>query len=152
MSGAAARVVVFAALGIPMAAIAAASVEQVDAAQVRALLAMKSPCCVIDARAASERRKVEIGHALVYRKGLRINPTGVVVVIADSDAKAQAVGQALARTSGATRVVAVKGGASTWLSAQRETIGSAAHAPSFIIPRNTCEQGSPLQTLPAERE
>jgi hypothetical protein len=115
--------------------------------QIAFLLSANMPCCVIDARAEKARRQEPLPEALVYRKGLRISPTGPVVVIADSDARALGVGRAIARSSGASQVVAVKGGAATWLAAKSSVAGSPGWVSSFVIPRDTCQQGEPLQTL-----
>lgn len=130
----------------------AAAVELADRSQVQALLASGTPCCVIDARSDAERGKLGVAHALAYRKGMKINPTGAVVVIADTDARARQIGEALARTSAARQVVAVKGGAPTWLAAQEAAPGGPAGVRSFIIPTNTCEQGPPLQVLSPGRK
>lgn len=104
------------------------------------------PCCVIDARAPDRRKAAPLADALVYKKGMKINPTGIVVVIADSDARAVEVGQVLAASSKAKDVYAVQGGLATW---RAVTGGSlfAGRPRSFVIPKNTCEQGVPLQEL-----
>ncbi len=140
------------ALAMPAGPAVAVPVETADIERIQALLASKTPCCVIDARAAAARRKLRIAHALAYRRGMRINPTGIIVVIADTDAGAQMVGETIARTSPGAQIVAVKGGARTWLDA-RQPAGSRVpgHAQRFVIPSNTCEQGPPLQSLPFGR-
>lgn len=123
---------------------AAAEVSLRDAAALRAFLASGTPCCVIDARNEAKRLSVPLADALPYRKGLRIDPTGVVVIIADTDARAIEVGKALELTSKAKDVYAVKGGVRTW----RAATGGAASSvmpPSFIIPKNTCESGTAIQ-------
>ena len=106
----------------------------------------KVPCCVIDARGEKSRKAAPLANTLVYRKGLKINPTGVVVVVADTDARAVEVGEALAASSKAKEVYAVQGGASTWRAATGGSLFSRMPR-SFVIPKNTCEQGTPLQEL-----
>lgn len=125
------------------AAPAAAEVSLRDTASLQAFLASGAPCCVIDARNAAKRLSAPLAETLPYRKDLKINPTGVVVVIADTDARAIEVGKALERSSKAKDVYAVKGGARTW----RTAMGAAASGMpgGFIIPKNTCESGTAIQ-------
>ncbi len=115
-----------------------------DGAQLAAAIKDAPPCCVIDARSKGARALHPLMEALVWRKGLEIKPTGPVVVIADTDQKALAVGRAIEKSSGAGRVLAVKGGFATW---RRATAPEQGMPATFVIPRNTCEQGTPLQTL-----
>lgn len=129
-----------------LAAPAAAEVSLRDTASLDAFLAGDTPCCVIDARSAGNRRKAPLADTLPYRKGLKINPAGVVVVIADTDARAVEVGERLAESSGAREVYAVKGGIATWNAASVATLLKS-RPKTFVIPKNTCEQGTPLQEL-----
>ena len=86
-----------------------------------------------------------LADTLPYRKDLKINPTGVVVVIADSDARAVEVGKALERSSKAKDIYAVKGGAKhvAWSDGRLST--SSGMPSGFIIPKNTCESGTAIQ-------
>lgn len=122
---------------------AAAEVSLRDTAALQAFLASGTPCCVIDARNAAKRLSAPLAETLPYRKDLKINPTGVVVVIADTDARAIEVGKALERSSKARDIYAVKGGARSW----RAATGAAASSMpgGFIIPKNTCESGTAIQ-------
>jgi len=132
------------ALGIAMGA--AAEVSLRDTAALEAFLSGNTPCCVIDARSAGNRKRAPLADTLPYRTGLKINPTGVVVVIADTDARAIEIGERLAESSKAKEVYAVKGGIATWKAAT--IAGLLKTRPrSFVIPKNTCEQGTPLQEL-----
>jgi hypothetical protein len=78
-----------------------------------------------------------------------------VVVVADDDAKAQAVGATLAKQHPGKTILAVRGGASVWQATRKalEAMPGASTAPgqqrafSFVIPHNTCETGKPLQVL-----
>ena len=121
----------------------------VDEAQLVSVLGAAPHCCVIDARSARQRTVATIEGALPYSKDLRIRPTSTVVVVADDDARSLAVAKALARTSGHD-VHALRGGLAGWQSVERQ-LQAKAGAPggslSFVIPRNTCEQGEPLQIL-----
>jgi rhodanese-related sulfurtransferase len=122
---------------------AAAEVSLRDTAALQAFLAGGAPCCVIDARNAAKRLSAPLAETLPYRKDLKIDPAGVVVVIADTDAQAVEIGKALERSSKAKVVYAVKGGERAW----RAATGSIADGASggFIIPRNTCESGTAIQ-------
>lgn len=123
-----------------------------DRAQLEVLLKEGGPCCVIDARSAKSRKQQPLASALPYRKGLKINPTGPVVVIADSDARALAVGDALSKSNDAKVVYAVKGGFEIWQQVRLPATGEPGKAMSFVIPKNTCEQGKPLQTLRTDKQ
>jgi hypothetical protein len=120
-----------------------------DQAQLETLLKAAPPCCIIDARPEGVRKLLPLANTVPYRQDLKIDPTSVVVVIADSDAKAVEIGDAIASANRAKDVVAVKGGAGTWRALAGDgPDGSGASAPlRFVIPKNTCEQGTPLQTL-----
>lgn len=129
---------------LPFALPAAAEVSLRDTAALQAFLASGTPCCVIDARNEAKRLSAPLADTLPYRKGLKISPTGIVVVVADTDARAIEVGKALERSSKAQDIYAVKGGERTW----RAVTGSAAASGmprGFIIPKNTCESGTAIQ-------
>lgn len=120
-----------------------------DAAQLAAALKEGPPCCVIDARPAGTRALRPLSDALVYRQGMKINPTAAVAVIADTDQNAMRVGEELARDTHAPKVIAVKGGLATWEAATGQGRPPGGAALTFVIPKNTCEQDAPLQTLRA---
>lgn len=139
------------ALALALAASAAgAEVKLLAKPALAQVLKSSPPCCVIDARADEQRKSRPIDEALVYRSGMKINPTATVVVVADSDAAALKVAQAIERSYPGKTVAAVKGGFSVWealLIDQEVASGSVKGSHSFVIPRNTCEQDKPLQTL-----
>ena len=60
------------------------------------------------------------------------------------------VGEDLARTSNAPKVIAVKGGLATWEAAAGQGDPPGGTALTFVIPKNTCEQDAPLQQLRTE--
>ena len=140
--------IVFAAL-VAAGAATAATVTLHDRAELAAAMKEGPPCCVVDARPPGTRALRPIPDALVYRKGMKINPTAAVIVIADNDQNATRVGEELARGSHAPIVIAVKGGLPTWEAVTGEGASSGGAALTFVIPKNTCEQGVPLQTLRA---
>jgi hypothetical protein len=113
-------------------------------------LKTEPPCCVVDARADAQRQARPIRESLVYKPGLKIHPSATVVVVADSDAAALKVASALEKAYPGKTIAAVKGGYPVWeaiLIDQERASGSVQGSRSFVIPRNTCEQDTPLQTL-----
>lgn len=110
----------------------------------------KPPCCVVDARTDAQRQSKPIAEAMPYRPGMKIVPTATVVVVADTDAAALAVAKALDKSYPGKTIAAVKGGQPVWeavLVDLEVASGSVKGSYSFVIPRNTCEQDKPLQTL-----
>ncbi len=123
-----------------------------DDVQLMSLLTRTPQCCVIDARSVQRRNDAELPGALVYSERLRIEPTSVVIVVADSDARAMDVARALAKGS-TYDVHAVKGGFMTWQSVEFRLQAQATKAGSkfsFVIPHDTCQQGTPLHVFEAK--
>lgn len=121
-------------------------------AELFTLLQASPACCVIDARSAKARQAEAMPGTLQYHKGLRIQPTGHAVVVADTDAQALAVARQLAGAS-PHAVYAVKGGLVAWRAVEGRLQAHATKAGtrfSFVIPHNTCEQGKPLQVFKAD--
>jgi len=134
--------------------LAAAATAHADAAlrsaeQLKLALRSSPPCCVIDARPAAQREARPLAEALAYRDDLKIVPTATVIVVAESDARALAVARALASAHPGKTIVAVEGGVAAWESVLAARAGTppGGRAFSFVIPKNTCEQGEPLQHL-----
>lgn len=145
-------------LGLLVAGPAHAQAALKDKAQLVSALSARPPCCVIDGRAASSRQREPLAEALLWRSGLRINPTATVVVIADRDQDALVIGNTLSARHPGKPVFAVKGGLVTWKAALfsvrvAESSGPVFGGPvSFVIPANTCEQGKPLQVLRPDKK
>lgn len=143
------------ALGIAVYGGAAqAGVAELDEVQLVEALKAQPQCCVVDARSEANRRKHPLEDALPYRTDLSITPTAAVVVVADRDQDAKAISQALAKKHPGKDIYAVKGGVMAWQSALKKlSASSSSQAPgaptgfNFVIPRNTCESGTPLQIL-----
>lgn len=136
---------------------AQAGVSLQGESELVAALKANPPCCVIDARSDARRRELALDDALRYKPGLRIVPTASVVVVADTDAQAQKVGADLARQHPGKTILAVRGGASVWVSVLKslEPVSASpasglAKGHSFVIPHNTCETGQPLQVLKSQ--
>jgi hypothetical protein len=117
-----------------------------DRAQIVEALKISPPCCVVDARSPGPRLLRPLKDAVAWSANMRIVPSGTVVVIADNDKAALVIARRIEKRFKAKDVLAVKGGVDTW----REIL-AAAEEPgmpaTFVIPKNTCEQGTPLQTL-----
>lgn len=145
----------FAALGLLLvhSAQAQAQASLKDKAQLVNALSAKPPCCVIDGRTEAKRKSEALDNALPYRPDLKINPTAVVVVIADRDEDALDIARKLGRKHPGKPIFAVKGGVATWKATTLSLLlsdsagGSPSGMVSFVIPSNTCEQGKPLQVL-----
>lgn len=128
-----------------------AEVVAMDERQLQHALKAGQPCCVIDGRNEASRSKHPLAEALPYGEGMRINPTAAVVVVADNDRQARKIAAALDVAYPGKRMIAVKGGIGAWeaalVAASRESAGGARQGFGFVIPRNTCESGTPLQHL-----
>lgn len=137
---------------------AQAQVSLNDKAQLIAALSAKPPCCVIDGRAADVRKRETLDNALLWRFDLKINPIATVVVIAGRDQDALAIAKVLERKHPGKPILAVKGGLATWKSASLALLTAAgmdaamSGPVTFVIPANTCEQGTPLQELRPDKK
>ncbi|MDK9715177.1 MAG: hypothetical protein OEL86_13930 [Sulfuritalea sp.] len=145
-------------LCVLFASVVQAQVSLADKTQLVTALAAKPPCCVIDGRAAASRTREVLDNALPWRTDLKINPTAIVVVIADRDRDALGIANALGRKHPGKPIFAVKGGLPTWKAASLSLLAAAGmdaamNGPvSFVIPANTCEQGKPLQELRPDKK
>lgn len=128
-----------------------AEVLPMDQQQLQRALKAGQPCCVIDGRAQTNRGKHPLADALPYQEGMRIHPTADVVIVADSDRLARKIAAVLDAAYPGRRMIAVRGGVGVWegalVAASREAAGGAPPGFGFVIPRNTCESGTPLQRL-----
>jgi hypothetical protein len=127
-----------------------ADVEAMDKLQLQFALKASPPCCVIDGRRPESRNRHPLADALPYVEGIKINPTASVVVIGDGDRQAKGIAAALAKAYPGKRIIAVKGGVGVWEAAVASLAKAAAGGATsyqFVIPKNTCESGTPLQQL-----
>lgn len=130
--------------------IASAEAKLVDRVQTVVALRANPPCCVVDARSATQRQRHPLKDGVVWTPNVRITPAGPVVVVADDDKAGLAVAKKIEQRFDAKTVLVVKGGFETWEGIQ--AAGRDAGMPAtFVIPMNTCEQGKPLQTLRSDR-
>jgi putative intracellular protease/amidase len=134
-----------------MANVCHAQVVAKDQPQLTDALIAGDPCCVIDGRSAADRKKMPLANALVWRPDLEIKPTSAVVVIADQDAEALAIAAAIGSKHPGKTIIAVQGGLIAWkgasTAAAKAVFVPGGTSQSFVIPSNTCEQGTPLQKL-----
>lgn len=138
------------AFGVALPA-AAEGVVVYDEAGLTGALVRGAYCCVVDARSDVERKRDPVDQAVLYRKGLKVTPSAAVVVIADNEAEGVRIGNLVARTNQAKDVFVVKGGAGAWRASLAAAQGAPPSSMTFVIPKNTCEQGKPLQSLKSDR-
>ncbi len=101
---------------------------------------------VLDARGAGAQRDAPIAFSTRYETNAAIKE-GLVLVVADTDAAALAIAQAIAAGGPDRAAFAVKGGYDSWQRVARKSSASTSIAGGFVIPKNTCEQGKPIQEL-----
>lgn len=98
---------------------------------------------LVDARSEKSRRRQPLEGATPYRENMAVKP-GLIVVVGEGDKRALQVAQQLAASSGRT-VYAVKGGMTAWRETKNRKTLESLMPNNFVIPHNTCEQGSALQ-------
>jgi hypothetical protein len=136
----------------------AAQVGLQDKAQLIATLSGRLPCCVIDGRSDTNRKREALKDALPWRSDLMINPTATVIVVADRDQEALRIANDLGRRHPGKPILAVKGGLGVWKAVSFSLLmnagldGPSGAPASFVIPANTCEQGTPLQELRSDKK
>lgn len=129
------------------AGLAHADVSLMSKAQLVRALQEGQPCCVIDGRGEASRKKHPLGDALPYAKDMKIAPTSAVVVVADNDRLAKRIAARLDAAYPGKRIIAVQGGVGVWEAARVAASRADDNKPGirFVIPRNTCESGTPIQ-------
>ena len=141
---------IFCVLAAALASTAQAEVQLYDKNQLVSALGANSPCCVVDGRDERSRQRQALAEAVLYRPGLKVAAGDApVVVVGDNDKQARQVGDALAKDQPGKRVLVVKGGLPVWqaVTVALENAPPGGYAIQFVIPKNTCEQGTPLQKL-----
>jgi hypothetical protein len=128
-------------LTVPPAGHAQALLLEAD--RLPAQLKAAPACCVVDARGEAARRARPLPGALAWSPELVPPPGGPMILIGETDAVAHDLARRISRGLRGKQVIAVKGGAEAW----RQLVASGGTAGGFVIPRNTCEQGKPLQKL-----
>lgn len=101
---------------------------------------------LLDARNAEAQRSTPLAFSTRYKKAMPIKK-GLVFVVAGSDAAALEIAQSIPATDD-RNVFAVKGGADAWKHVQSRT--ASVVAPTFIVPKGTCEPGTPSLKIDAK--
>lgn len=104
---------------------------------------------LLDARNAEAQRNSPIAFSTRYQKTTPIKK-GLVLVVADTDAAALEIAKAIPAASDCS-VFAVKGGSAAWQRVMARVPQITSVSGSFVIPKNTCEQGKPIQELKRDK-
>lgn len=100
---------------------------------------------LLDARNTEAQRSTPLAFSARYKKTMPIKK-GLVFVVADNDAAALEIVQSIPAADDRS-VFAVKGGADVWKRVQSRT--ASVVAPTFIVPKGTCEPGVPSLKIDA---
>jgi hypothetical protein len=101
---------------------------------------------LLDARSAEAQRLSPLAFSTRYEKNMPLEK-GLVFVVADSDAAALEIAQSIPAGNDRS-VFAVKGGADAWKRAQSKA--ATVVAPNFVVPKGTCELGTPSLKIDAK--
>jgi hypothetical protein len=104
---------------------------------------------LIDARSSEAQRAAPIAFSTRYRINVAINKA-LVLVVADTDTEAAAIARSIPAATGRS-IFAVKGGAEAWQRVASKASPVTSVSKSFVIPKNTCEQGKPIQELKRDK-
>lgn len=127
----------------------AGSAVLLDEAKLSALIAKSSEYQLLDARSAETQRAAPIAFSTAYRVTPQVGK-GLVLIVADDDATAEKIAQSIPATGDRT-VYAVQGGSEAWRRVIANTPATPSVSGSFVIPKNTCEQGNPIQELKRDK-
>ncbi len=119
-----------------------------DEAALSAKLDQTQDYQLLDARSAEAQRNAPIAFSTRYQATTPIKK-GLVLIVADTDAAAVAIAQSIPAASDRF-VFAVKGGCDAWQRVAK-TSSATSISGSFVIPKNTCEQGKPIQELKRDK-
>lgn len=120
-----------------------------DEAGLSALIAKNSEYQLLDARSAEKQRAAPIAFSTAYRVSTPVG-NGLVLIVADDDAIAEKIARSIPAAGNRT-VYAVQGGSETWRRVIANTPASPSVSGTFVIPKNTCEQGKPIQELKRDK-
>jgi hypothetical protein len=104
---------------------------------------------LLDARSAGAQLNAPLAFSTKYQKVMPIKK-GLVLIVAETDAAAVEIAQSIPAVADRT-VFAVKGGAEAWKRVAAKAAPPSAMSDSFVIPMNTCEQGTPLLELKRDK-
>lgn len=116
-----------------------------DETQLSALIAKENDYQLLDARNTEAQRSKPIAFSTTYRFNTPIS-NGLVMLVADDDKSAIEIAQSISASIN-RRVYAIQGGSEVWQKVMSNAPPSKSVSGSFVIPKNTCEQGNPIQKL-----
>jgi hypothetical protein len=102
-------------------------------------------CQLIDARSPEMQQLAPLAFSTRYSINVSINKA-LVLVVAESDAEAVEIASSIPAAAGRV-VFAVKGGFEVWQRVAAKASPVTSVSKTFVIPKNTCEQGKPIQEL-----
>lgn len=120
-----------------------------DCARLSALLEKNSEYQLLDARSAEAQRAAPIAFSTAYKVTTPVG-NGLALIVADDDATAEKIAQSIPAAGNRT-VYAVQGGSKTWRQVIANAPATSSVSDSFVIPKNTCEQGKPIQELKRDK-
>jgi hypothetical protein len=100
---------------------------------------------LLDARDPETQRIAPLAFSTRYGINARIDKA-LVLVVADSDAEAVEIARSIPAENGRA-AFAVKGGDEGWRRVTAKASTATSVSKTFVIPKNTCEQGKPIQEL-----
>lgn len=123
----------------------AADVQFIEEVALLKIVSNDQDYQLMDARAPEMQQIAPLAFSTRYRLNVPITKA-LVLVVADTDAEALEVARDIPAAEGRA-VYAVRGGFETWQRVIKQAASPAAASKSFVIPKNTCEQGKPIQEL-----
>lgn len=120
-----------------------------DEAKLSALIAKNNEYQLLDARNAAAQRSAPIAFSTTYRINMPIS-NGLVLIVADDDKTAVAIAQSIPMAMSRS-VYAVQGGSEILQKVITTAPATTSVSGSFVIPKNTCEQGKPIQKLQRDK-
>jgi hypothetical protein len=106
-------------------------------------------CQLIDARDPETQRLAPLAFSTRYGINTRFNKA-LVLIVAETDAEAVEIAQSIPAAKGRS-VFAVKGGDEAWQRVAAKASRATSVSKSFVIPKDTCEQGKPIQELKRDK-
>lgn len=104
---------------------------------------------LLDARSAAAQRNIPIAFSTRYQVTTPIKK-GLVLIVADTDVAALQIAKSIP-VARDRFVFAVKGGDQAWQRVMAKATMGTSVSGSFVIPKNTCEQGKPIQELKRDK-
>jgi hypothetical protein len=100
---------------------------------------------LLDARNAEAQRNAPIAFSTRYQSTTPVKK-GLVLIVADTDAAALEIAKSIPAAADRS-IFAVKGGCDSWQRVMAKATPVTSMSGGFVIPKNTCEQGKPIQEL-----